>query len=189
MNKLLTVNEVLPAVNMEEVEIAVKKIQTSWTKTIDALIETSKFLHNYSKSPDSSVIRKTLHERRIIDISVQDILVSVGGNPTLIDSQFRKLLPPHYSNLGFLSRIKGDKLIELFKKKEITPATTLADAKTLALKFGNLKKPQKPRDKKNKPTKVSLQITIKPTVDEEGFIKMVVDFIEQYEGVSVKVNQ
>lgn len=188
MNKVVSVDEVLPAVNVEAVETAVKEIQLSWTKTIHALIETAKLLHKFKQSSDWSTIRQTLNDRKIIDISVQDILIGVGSNPTLTDSRYRDLLPPHYNNLGFLSRINGKKLVELLEKKEINPSTTLADAKILALKFGSLKKPQKPRDKGNKATKVSLHLTFDSKVDEKHFVKMLVEFIDQYDDVKVKVN-
>ena len=150
MGKISTKTEILPPVNMKEVESAVQQITGSWTKTIHALIETALLLHEYQRSPDYDSIRKILHDRRIIDMSVQQILIGIAGNPVLTDKRYRDLLPPHYTNLGFLSRIKSDKLIALLNKKEITPATTLSDAKSLATKFGTLKKPQKARTKKDR---------------------------------------
>ena len=186
MGKVVTNSEVLPAVNKKEVDIAVERITGSWTKTIHALIETAKMLHEYQMSPDYSSIRQILHERRIIDMSVQQILIGIAGNPALMDKRYRDLLPPHYNNLGFLSRIKSDKLILLLNKKEITPATTLSDAKNLALKFGSLKKPQKSRNDKQQ--KFNLQMTFDSAVDGEAFVKELVEHIEQFEGITVKVH-
>lgn len=186
MGKVVSRAEILPAVKMKEVEFAVERITGSWTKTIHALIETAMMLHEYQMSPDYVSIRQILHERRIIDMSVQQILIGIAGNPTLTDKRYRDLLPPHYSNLGFLSRIKSDKLISLLNKKEITPATTLSDAKILASKFGILKKPQKTRNDK-KPT-FKLQLTFESDVDGEAFVAELVEHIEQFDGITVKVH-
>ena len=76
--------------------------------------------------------------------------------------------------------------IFLMEKKEITPATTLSDSKTLALKYGSLKKPQKPRTDKGQ--KFSFKLTIDSTLDAELFITELMEHIEQYEGVTVKVH-
>lgn len=186
MGKVVSKTEILPAVNIKEVELAVERITGSWTKTIHALIETAMMLHEYQMSPDYSSIRQILHDRRIIDMSVQQILIGIAGNPTLTDKRYRDLLPPHYSNLGFLSRIKSEKLISLLNKKEITPATTLSDAKILASKFGSLKKPQKTRSDKKQTFK--LQLTFESGVDGEAFIAELVEHIEQFDGITVKVH-
>ncbi len=185
-NKVATNSEVLPAVNMKEVELAVERITGSWTKTIHALIETAKMLHEYQRTPDYDAIRKVLHDRRIIDMSVQQILIGIAGNPILTNKKYFKHLPPHYSNLGFLSRIRSEKLIALMDKNEITPATTLSDSKTLALKYGSLKKPQKPRTDRGH--KFNFQLTIESTVDAEVFITELVAHIEQFEGITLRVH-
>ena len=186
MGKVVTNSEVLPAVNKKEVDIAVERITGSWTKTIHALIETATMLHEYQISPDYDSIRQVLHDKRIIDMSVQQILIGIAGNPTLTNEKYLKHLPPHYSNLGFLSRIKSEKLIFLMEKKEITPATTLSDSKTLALKYGSLKKPQKPRTDRG--YKFNFQLTIESTVDAEVFITELVAHIEQFEGITLRVH-
>lgn len=186
MGKMPIKSEVLPALDSKAVETAVERITGSWTKTIHALIETAMLLHEYQKSPDYDSIRNILHERRIIDKSVQQILIGIASNPVLTDKRYRDLLPPHYTNLGFLSRIKSDKLIALLNKKEITPATTLSDAKSLATKFGSLKKPQKART--DKAEKYNLTITFDTSVNGKEFMDELVEHLEQFEGVSVKVH-
>jgi len=186
MGKVTTKSEVLPAINIKEVESAVERITGSWTKTIHALIETALLLREYQISPDYDSIRQILHERRIIDMSVQQILIGIAGNPVLTDKRYRDLLPPHYTNLGFLSRIKSDKLIALLNKKEITPATTLSDAKSLATKFGSLKKPQKPRT--DKVQKYNLSITFDTSVNGKEFMDELIDHLEQFDGVTLKVH-
>lgn len=188
MNQLAPSNEILPPVNKAEVKDAIKKIQASWTKTINALIETSKLLYDYQLSPDWTTISSQLDEEKIIDKSVQQMLIGIGGNPTLTDDRYREFLPPHYNNLAYLSRIKGKQLVKLFNDKEITSATTLKDAKDLASKFGSLKKPQKPRNTDGKPQKVGFQITVDAEYDPQTVIQEIVEFIEQFEGVTVKVN-
>jgi uncharacterized protein YqgV (UPF0045/DUF77 family) len=71
-------------------------------------------------------------------------------------------------------------------KKEITPATTLSDAKSLATKFGSLKKPQKTRT--DKAQKYNLTITFDTSVNGKEFMDELVEHLEQFEGVSVKVH-
>ncbi len=57
----------------------------------------------------------------------------------------------------------------------------------MASEFGNLKKPQKARVSNVTASKYMLQLTIDPSIDENEFINIIVAFIQEYEGVSVKV--
>jgi hypothetical protein len=122
------------------VDEAIKEISVSWRKTTQAIIETAKVLKKYQLESNWSEIQEKLDAENIIKVSVQKFLLGIGNNPVLMNEQNYEKLPPHYNTLYHLSTIKSEKLEKLINKSEVNVSTDLADARELAIKYGEKKK-------------------------------------------------
>lgn len=122
-----------------DTENAIQDIQTSWNRSVEALLETAQMLIQYQQRADWFEIQDELASRNIMKSSVISMMMSIGRNQLLNNTQYLDQLPRSYNSLYHLSTIDEPELKEALDTKKVTQDSKLSFIRDLAKPKTNAK--------------------------------------------------
>lgn len=115
------------------------KIRVAWTKTVGSVVEVGKLINQAKEDLGASF--RELEERLPFHSSTATYLTKIAEHPVLSNRDYWPKLPSSYNTLYALCALGEVELIAFIDSGQVTPKTTLSEAKALTGKGARLKQP------------------------------------------------
>jgi hypothetical protein len=165
MNELVTPKK--SELTSQEMHSVMSEIADGMRKVVNTTIETAIIIAKHQdKGYWDQIEDALLHKVQWFDSSVLSMYKKIGNNLALRMEVNREKLPPSYNTLYHLAFSDPERLNTALEKGQITPKTTLAQAK----KFSEKDKKRTPKKEKNE-THLKIAVSIKFT-EKAGKIRV-----------------
>jgi hypothetical protein len=124
------------------------EISTAWSKSIESIVNVANLLKRAEDDIHNDDDFDTLKNSLPFSAPVASNLRKIADNEVLTNPDYFGKLPGYINTLYYLAFVPPEKLAELIEQNQVDAYTKLAQAKTLAIEFGesvDKSKPQLPR--------------------------------------------